>query len=127
MSLIVIATLTESCAQRIAVSPGPSTLPVFSGVQEIDPSRPPRDGVWMTWQDASAMAVNQRNERLFCQERELLCKKELAQLSFSKETMEKQIKRDMRQSWWYIWGCPVGIVAGVLIGSIVPIAIMGSR
>jgi len=99
--------------------------PVLSGVHEIDPNSPPTDGVWMSWADANAMAVEKRNERLLLQEKELVCKKEISRLNLYNESMVKQIKNDIKNSWWYVWGFPIGIVAGVLVGSIVPIAIFG--
>jgi len=125
LSLIAIVTLIESCAAPIKLEPIVVDYSKLKGLNEIDPKNPPKDGVWMSWPDATSMAVNQRNQRLGCQEKDLQCQKEIAKLNLANEQLEKQIKTDIRASWWYNWAFPIGILTGFIVGAVVPIAVMG--
>ena len=119
-SLIAIAILTSSCAH----ANGSKHLGHADGMT-INADNPPKSGVWMTWDDARAMANYQRNARTECRESVLLCKKEVENLKLSNESMANSIKRDNNGSWWSTWGFPIGIITGVLVGAIIPISIIG--
>ena len=121
-SLIVIVTLISfACAH----SPAAVDKPEFSGyavikkgMQPIDPDNPPVDGVWSTWEDAAAIANNQRRERAelyikinqTSEERDIA----LARLAKAQEEFEKNNKGI--DKWVKQWGLPVGIVLGFGLG-----------
>lgn len=91
---------------------------VEHGILPIDPENPPINGVWMSWEDAIAMANNKRKERrefLVLGER-LKLDKELTQARLEKtETQLKEAESPMGK-FWKTWGFPIGIILGFGIG-----------
>ena len=121
-SLIATVTLISfACAHTKQVADKPlfsGYAVIKKGLQPIDPENPPIDGVWSTWEDAAAIANNQRRERadLFikmnqtAEERDIA----LARLAKAQEEMEKNNKGI--DKWIKQWGLPVGIVLGFGLG-----------
>lgn len=98
---------------------------VLNGMQEIDPESPPMEGVWMTWEDAYAMATYMRQQRVDYETKLELEKKSSTIAKQHADLLEKQLLDDNSpaKKWWLTWGFPIGLGIGTILGVVVPIAI----
>lgn len=119
-NLIVASMLTSYGCAHVA-SPAAS-LPVLmyvdKGFVPIDSDNPPTDGVWASWDDAKALANNNRLERLELAGRniDLDAQNHLLQKKLqAKEEEAIQLSSGWR-SWLAHWGIPIGLLCGFGLG-----------
>lgn len=130
--LIIVTLISFSCASLKT----PTTTIVSSqpeepslGIQEIDPDNPPLAGVWMTWEDAYALARYQRDQRMSCNNNILEQKKnyEICAINLEETTKIVQANNSKIKNWLATYGLPVGIILGGVIGVAATIAIGVSK
>lgn len=97
------------------------------GIQEIDPQNPPRNGLWMNWEDAYAMAIYNRKQRVNYETSLINANKDREIFKRELETTRKQLAdaNSPAKSWWLTWGFPIGLGIGVLLGIVVPLTTQG--
>lgn len=132
--IVIISLISYSCASTSKSYKPELTVKttendIISGIKEIDPNDPPRDGVWMTWNDAYSLAKYQREQRISCdlKSSELekdneICASKLSRANNALNSQDGSIKK-----WFNTWGFPLGIIVGGIIGAVVPIAIGAHR
>lgn len=88
------------------------------GIIPIDPENPPRDGVWMSWQDAIAMATNKRHERqeFMIVNEQIKLERDLAQMRLEKTSKALSEAESPMAKFWKTWGFPIGILLGFGVG-----------
>jgi hypothetical protein len=91
---------------------------VDRGFQPIDAANPPKDGVWATWDDAKAIANNNRLERFELTRKniELESASSLLQKKFEAKEQEAIDLSSGWRSWLAHWGLPVGLLCGLGLG-----------
>lgn len=111
--------ISHGCSQVAAlpVAP-PSSMYVGNGFVPIDSKNPPTDGVWASWEDAKALANNNRLERL-----ELVGKN--IELEAQNDILQKKLQDKDEEviqlssgwkSWLAHWGVPIGLLCGFGLG-----------
>lgn len=111
------------------VTEAPPISDEWPGVHEIDPKHPPLDGVWMDWDDAYAMAIYTRKQRVNYEIALINANKDKEIFRSQLNTANRQIKdlASPAKSWWFTWGFPVGLGLGLILGLVVPLTIQGQQ
>lgn len=98
------------------------------GLQEIDPENPPMEGLWTSWNDATAMANFLRSERIKTDTKIAfaLRDRDIANHNAGVLKMQLDDANSPSKRWWMTWGFPIGLGIGTILGVIVPVAIQGA-
>lgn len=105
------------------------TMQESNGLQEIDKNNPPTDGVWMTWESAYYLAKFQQQQRMQCNESILQSKKETELCKVDLNSAQKMLNANNSaiNNWLGVWGIPLGILIGGIIGAAIPIAVGANK
>lgn len=105
------------------------TMQEQNGLQEIDKNNPPTDGVWMTWENAYYLAKFQQQQRMQCNESILQSKKETELCKVDLNSTQKMLNSNNSaiSNWLGVWGIPLGILIGGIIGASIPIAVGANK
>ncbi|WP_288980379.1 hypothetical protein [uncultured Flavobacterium sp.] len=105
------------------------TMQEQNGLQEIDKNNPPTDGVWMTWENAYYLAKFQQQQRMQCNESILQSKKEIELCKVDLNSTQKMLNSNNSAigNWLGVWGIPLGILIGGIIGASIPIAVGANK
>lgn len=118
-SLIVIVLTTSDCAHIVKSQKEAEVISYATGgFREIDPSNPPKHGVWSTWDDARTIANNNRIEReQFRNEIASFTRMNYELTEKLKEEEEKnRLLNTGYKSFLAHWGLPIGLLGGFAIG-----------
>lgn len=122
-SLIAIVTLISfACSSVRKPSENFSSVirysQVKSGFVPIDKENPPTDGVWATWEDARAIAINNEAERtkFLLQINSIESDRDVALMRLN--SAEKKLEQETSGigQWLKKWGLPVGLLVGMGAG-----------
>lgn len=119
VSLIVTVLIINSCSYSAKTSKPIDVISYATGgFREIDPSNPPKHGVWSTWEDARSIANNNRLEReQFRNEIASFTRMNYELTEKLKEEEEKnRVLNTGYKSFLSHWGLPIGIIGGFAIG-----------
>lgn len=116
-NLTVIVTLTSYGCAHVEI-PQASSMYVERGFRPIDSSNPPTDGVWATWDDARALANNNRLERFGLMSKNIDLESQNKLLQKKLEAKEEEIEQydNGYRSWLAHWGIPIGLLCGLGLG-----------
>lgn len=110
-------------SEPLRIQAPPASDPFVTGIQEIDPENPPKEGLWLSWPDAVAMASYLRRSRADNETKIAVIMKERDIATYKLKMAEKQIEESNSPAkhWWLTWGFPIGLGLGVVLGVIIPI------
>ena len=128
-NLIVIATLISyvGCAtqmKRVEIKEPMKIVSIqeeqgeLSGIQEIDSENPPKSGLWLTWEDAYQLAIQNRQQRLNYELKILQSNQERDIFRYRLMATDKalQDQNSPAKKFWSEWGFVIGIATGFLGG-----------